>query len=303
MKMRKLFAVILALLLLTGCGAESAAGGGSPVEDFGGPAENEAFAPQIPEGGDNTLLADRKLIRRVEIRAETDDLEALVPVIDARVAELGGYIERKQVYSDPERTSRRAVMTIRIPSARLPEFAAEIDSGTNVLRYNETQDDVTLSYVDTEGRLKVLEAEQARLLEFMEQAKTVGEMLEIERRLTEVRYQLESVASQLKVLSNQVDFATVELTLEQVIVYTEVTEKSVWERSAGGFMESLRAVGRGFTEFFVWTVSHLPQLVLTAAAALAVVFVIRRAVKKQQKRREDAVRKMLAGEQPGKPEE
>ena len=63
---------------------------------------------------------------------------------------------------------------------------------------------------------KALETEQDRLLELMEQAETTEDLLAIESRLTDVRYQLESAASQLKLYDSLVSYSTVYLTVEEV---------------------------------------------------------------------------------------
>lgn len=287
MKAKNLIALLLVLLLLTGCGAASKAENGMPAEYgmMSDMASNELSGPEVPSTGSSELLPDRKLVRRVDIRAETEDLDALLSDLNDRIAALGGYIESQQIYNNSSRTSRNANLTIRIPAERLSEFANAVTGWTNVLRYTESQEDVTLRFVDTEGRLKALEIEQERLLALMEKTETMSSLLEIEKRLTQVRYELESVASQLRVISNQVDFATVELSAEQVITYTEVEQKTVWQRTGSGFMESLRSVGNAFVELFVWTVSHLPQLVILAAAALAVAWIVRCSTKKRKDRK------------------
>ena len=64
---------------------------------------------------------------------------------------------------------------------------------SNFVSRQESIDDVTLQYVDLESHKKMLEEEQKRLLELMEKAETMEDIITIESRLTEVRYQLESM--------------------------------------------------------------------------------------------------------------
>ena len=118
-----------------------------------------------------------------------------------------------------------------------------------------------------------LQTEEARLLELMEKAETMSDLLEIEARLTDVRYELESTTSQLRVYSNQVDYATIHLSIEQVQEYTPVEEETLWQRISGGFMSSLKSVGEGIVDFFVWVIVSLPYLVIWGAV-LAVVIII-----------------------------
>ena len=107
----------------------------------------------------------------------------------------------------------------------------------------------------------------------MEQAETMSDLLEIEARLTHVRYELESVTSQLRTYDNLVNYATIYLNIDEVTEYTPVEEETLWQRISGGFMSSLKSVGEGLVDFFVWVIVSLPYLVIWGAV-LAVVIII-----------------------------
>ena len=120
---------------------------------------------------------------------------------------------------------------------------------------------------------------EARLLELLAQAENMSDLLEIEARLTDVRYELESVTSQLLVLANKVDYATVRLYISQVKEYTEVEEQTVWQRIATGFKSNLKDLGEGLVDFFVWLVTYSPQLVLAVVLIAGGSFLLRRVKK------------------------
>ena len=203
----------------------------------------------------------------MNIDAETEDLEALLAELTAQIGALDGYIENQELYNGSTQASyrhRSANLTVRIPADKLDSFVQQVKGVSNVVSYNESQEDVTLTYVSTESRIKALETEQARLLELLAQAQNMSDLLEIEARLTDVRYELESVTSQLLVLANKVDYATVRLYISQVREYTEVEEQTVWQRIATGFKSNLKDMGEGLVDFFVWVVTYSPQLVLAA---------------------------------------
>ena len=155
---------------------------------------------------------------------------------------------------------------------------------SNVVSYNESQEDVTLTYVSTESRVKALETEQERLLELLSKAENMSDLLEIEARLTDVRYELENVTSQLRVLANKVDYATVNLYISQVKVYTEVEEQTVWQRIGSGFKKNLKNMGESLEDFFVWLVTYSPQIVITVVVvALLLTLLYRRGKKSRNK--------------------
>ena len=292
--MKKLLTLTLALVmvlsLLSGCGASSK----NVMTDSAAPRQEAAM--EVPAAGEmfygtadsisDTLTgADQKLVKTLRMDAETEDLEALLPQITQKIADLGGYIENQEVYNGSNYASyrsRNANLTVRIPAENLTRFAEDVKGVSNVVSYSESTENVTLTYVSTESRVKALEVEQERLLELLAKAENMADLLEIEARLTDVRYELERYTSQLRVLSNQVDYATIHLSIHQVKVYTEVEEQTVWQRIGSGFKENLRDIGENAVNFFVWVVTYSPQLLLWAVIAAVVITVIK---KKRQKRR------------------
>ena len=270
MKKKPLLALLTAVLLLlslTACGESSASINKFAANDYAeaAPMENGMLTTDTSTSGAVALPQDRKLIRTISMDAETEELETLLTGLEEKIAELGGYVQTREVYNGStysERRYRHADMTIRIPAEKVDGFVAHVSGVSNVRSSNESIDDVTLTYVDTESRLRALETEQARLLELMEQAETMYDLLEIESRLTEVNYQLESVASRLKTLDNQVSYATVYLYISEVQEYTPVVEKTAWQRITEGFADSLEGIWDGAVELFIWVLANSPYLVM-----------------------------------------
>ena len=278
MKQKKLLALLLVLVMtasvLAGCGASSSykdavveeAAPMEPMKDMA--AAGVMMQSNGMTGTTQEMPTGQKLIRRVNIDAETEDLDALLVQLQAQISASNGYIESQDLYNGSSYSSyrhRNANLTIRIPADKLDGFVVQLKDASNVVNYSESQEDVTLTYVSTESRIKALETEQERLLELLSQAENMSDLLEIEARLTDVRYELESVTSQLLVLANKVDYATINLYISQVKEYTEVDEQTVWQRISNGFKENLKDIGEGAVDFFVWLVTYSPQLVLSAA--------------------------------------
>ena len=296
MKGKKLLALMMAALvmasLLAGCGAATDSVGNmkqeSPMEAPEAVMDQEAGGGLLygtTEESASTAAADQKLIKRVNIDAETEDLESLLPQITNKVGELGGYIEHQELYNGSAYSSsrrRNVNMTIRIPADRLGEFTAQIEGASNVVNYSESAEDVTLQYVDTESRITALEVEQERLLELLSKADNMSDLLEIEARLTDVHYELESYSSQLRTLENKVSYATVYLYINQVKVYTEVEPQTVWQRIGSGFSENLTDIGEDLTNFFVWIVTFSPQLIFWAVVIAGTVTLVRRKAKNRR---------------------
>lgn len=276
MKKNGFLALLLCLsLLLWGCGGSSEAMdqyNGAVAETW---AVTDDMRYEMTEPGDvtsSTSLSEysdpsAKLIRRVYLDAQTREYDALITGLDAKIAELGGYVENRDAYNGSEyygRSNRYCDLTIRIPADRLDEFVTHVNENCNVTNTSETVENITLQYTDTASRVEALETEQARLLELLESAQNLTEILEIEARLSDVRYELTSYASQLRVMDNMVSYATIHLNIQEVEKLTPVAEPTVWQRISEGFMDSVEDVSEGVVDFVVWITANSPRLAVWA---------------------------------------
>lgn len=295
MKVRKWLSIALAAVLvlsLAGCGtaasdAMDAVTSNKFYSESGGSYDMvyEEVKAQAPSDTDTDLPDGRKWIVTVDMDAETEDLDAMLAQVEQKVAALDGYIEDQNIYNGSAYTGRRyrsASLTIRVPAEQVEQFTEQIEGISNIISKNQTKDDVTLTYVATESRMKALQAEEARLLELMAQAETMSDLLEIESRLTDVRYELESVTSQLRVYDNLVDYATIKLSIDEVQEYTPVEEETLWERISGGFMSSLKGLGNFFVELFVALIVGSPYLIVIGIAVAVIVVLCRKAARKRK---------------------
>ena len=290
MKVRKFLCALLALVLilgLTACGSSKA------------PAENMAYdapmemapgataAPGLMTDSNSesstaaNLPSDRKLIRTISIEAKTEDLATLTDALTARIAGLSGYVESKNLRNGSAYSGyirRTLTMTVRIPADKADEFVAQVSENSNIVSSTESIDDVTLQYVDTESHVKALETEQDRLLALLEKADNLKDILTLEERLTKVRYELERYASYLRTLDNQVTYATIHLSVTEVKEYTPVIEEepTVWQRIATGFTRSLKDIGEGFTDIFVWFTVNSPYLLIWGVIITVIVLILRK---------------------------
>lgn len=283
-----ILALTLLLTLLAGCGSSgSTASYDSGMVEYAmsdevamAPAEGAALKNGTADTGSAALPESRKWIVTVDLTAETDDLDALRAALDAKIAAFNGYVENQNIYNGSTyqsgRRYRSASLTIRIPAGQVDAFLQDMGGIANIVRQNKSIEDVTLNYVATESRLNALQTEEARLLELLSQAETMSDLLEIEQRLAEVRYELENYASQKRLYDNQIDYATVYLSIEEVQEYTPVEEPTLWERISKGFKDNLEGVGDDLLDVLVWLIVSIPYLVVLAVVVVIVVLIVKR---------------------------
>ena len=228
---------------------------------------------------DSAAFSNRKLIRTVNMDVETKEFDNLLSAIRTQVKTLEGYIESMNTYNGSTyygySGTRNANMTIRIPAAQLDDFLNTISGIGNVIRRSENEDDITLTYVDLESHKAALLAEQTSLLELLEKAETVEDIITLQSRLSDIRYQLESMESQLRTMDNRISYSTVWLYISEVERYTPPEETGTWYRIRIGFSENVYRVGRGLIEFLIGFIISLPILVLIAVVIVVAVLILK----------------------------
>lgn len=237
----------------------------------------------------SALPESRKWIVTMYLSAETDDLDALTAALDEKILALNGYVEDQNVYNGSAYSGRRyrnASLTVRIPAEDADKFTEEVSGIANVVSKEKNLEDVTLNYVATESRVEALETEQSRLLELLSQAENMADLLEIEARLTDVRYELENYTSQLKLYDNQIDYATIHLSITEVQEYTPVEEPTLWQRIRNGFQDSIKALGENLQNLLVWIIVSLPFLVIYGGIIVVIVLLIKKVQKNRKVKKE-----------------
>lgn len=293
MKLKRIVILLCAFLFLflyVACGAAPASR--EPEADYAPavttPAVSNKDLTSSSESTQTSTPINQKLIRTVYMDAETEDLDALLANVESRVAALGGYVESRQVYNGSYSQTariRNATLTIRIPAPQLDSFVDHVSETSNIVSTNETSEDVTLSYVEVEGRVTALETQQARLLELLAQAETMEDLLTIERELTDVRTELEQMKSRLRVYDNLVDYGTVHLDVEEVKEFTvvEEAEPTFWERISEGFSKSMENVGEGAVDSIVLFITCIPYFLPLIVVAVITLIILRFTVWRKKK--------------------
>ena len=294
---RKLLLIVSLLLLaamLFGCAAESAKGNDTAM-DNGYVADGEMGATGDLTGTSGTTATPQdgqKLVRKVWLNAETEDMDGLLAAVEEKITEFSGYVEAREVYNGSQYSGRRyrnAELTVRIPVENMDGFISHVTENANITSTTETVENITLTYIATQSRITALETEQTRLLELLAQAENMDDLLQIEKRLTEVRTELEEVTSQLRMYDNMVSYSTIYLTVNEVTEYTVVEEpETVWQRIGTGFVRSLKGVGNFFTELFVFVIVASPWLAIPALWLGIIILLIRLLSRKKKKKKEKA---------------
>lgn len=295
------------IFMLAGCGSKNSKEAAYNYDDYSASETTVAYdyyepameeyseekmavdANTTPEVGEAGTATNRKLIKTVDLNVETKEFDALIFSVEQQVNVTGGYIENSNIYnnnyySNSYYNTRSASYTVRIPSNKLDEFIDKVEGFSNVTSMSQSTRDVTLDYVDVDSHKKSLQVEQTRLLELMENADSMEDILVIEERLEEIRYQIESMESQLRTYDNLVDYSTVYISIEEVKELTVVNPETDGERLKREFLENIEYIGEGIKEFGIGFVVNIPFILIWAVIIVVIVFIIKAIVKGAKKK-------------------
>ncbi|MEG1061678.1 MAG: DUF4349 domain-containing protein [Oscillospiraceae bacterium] len=287
--MKKTFGIIIALFMIlslfTACGAKSSHGESSSANDISVPeSPQSAPSPESAGGMDEKALVTAnpdiksefglKVIYRATLEIEALDFDKSYASIISSVNELGGYVSNEYSYGGfkydgNHYDSRHCELTIRVPSDKYSRFLTMGSTFGNVTSTSSSSEDITSQYIDTEARLNSLKAQEARILEMLDQATTIDDLIRLEEHLSNVRYQIESYTTELNTYENLVSFCTVTIRLGEVDNLS-VNADTFGSRFGSAVIGSLRSVWAFLQNFVIIMVYALPYLILAVIVLLAV---------------------------------
>lgn len=274
-------------------------------EDYG--FDNSAKASSLSESEANASVAkNRKLIKTVTMDVETLEYDNLINLLNEEVNKLGGYVESEyssngSIYNKTK-VMKHTSITVRIPDDKLDEFVGCVSGAGSVVSKTTSAEDVTLNYVDTQSKKEMYEAEKESLTALLEKAETIEDITYLTQRLTEVRYNIESMEKTLRVYDDLVDYATVSLEIQEVEVLTPVVVEEPEPKTTGeiirdGFKASAQEVLNDVRDAFVNLVIDLPYIIRTLVilaiiggiifgAIKLIIFIIKKKINKNKAKKQ-----------------
>lgn len=237
-----------------------------------------------------------KLIRNVDISLETEHFDDAVRLIEQKTAEAGGYIQDSQLY-DYSSGMRNQVITVRVPYEKVDGFLTGLDEYATIRSKSDTTQDVTLQYADVETHIESLETQHKRLLELMEQAENIEDIIVLNREITEVESELNSYKKQIRNYDNLVSYSTITVSIKESTYIRPVEDTTLWSRMTSGFTDKMHDIGEFFSDLLVWIVVNLPIFVILAIIVVLHIVIIKLIIRGARKKRAKVIAKREAEQQ------
>jgi len=201
---------LLLIFLLVGC-----AGSKSAEEPAAVPTQAPLLEESKSADSGTSLVSssaqgettERLVVKRADMRVSVADPAEAMHTVMQLAENMQGYVVNSNQWNSTNngQTYIYASVMVRVPAERLDEIMQKVrelaaDPKTGVLSESVTGEDVTAEYVDSQARLRNLQAAEAQLVELLDQAPDLQYTLDIFRELTEIRSQIEVLEGRIKYL-------------------------------------------------------------------------------------------------------
>ena len=279
-------------------GGESYAETEEAVEAPAAPPPNAAMAMDAGAATANTATADGasadgarsaetpeyglKIIREATIQMQTENYSEDMAALEELVTSMGGFITSREEWGSEQSAEtgenpRTLSLTLRIPSDQLDAFVEQAKQVGIVTASSISETDVTDQYTDTDRRLQAYRKQYDRVLEMMDQATTVEELIQIESELSRLEMEIESCQGTLNYWDARVNYSTVYIYVDEVRRAISANP-SLGERMRTALANSWDDFTQGCQDLVVNLYAAIPYIavwivVLAAAGGIAALIV------------------------------
>ncbi len=154
----------------------------------------------------------REIVYRATISVEADDVAATSNEAESIVQGLGGVVFSQTTRTEPEPWTE---IVFKVFPGDFSTALERLAGVGKLVDQSISADDVTERVVDLESRISTAETSVTRLRRLLEEAVDLEDVAAIERQLLDRETTLEVLRGQLRTLRDQVDLATITLTVTQ----------------------------------------------------------------------------------------
>jgi hypothetical protein len=236
-------------------------GGASP--EFGvakmGLAQSSAdimpYQPQAPP----TDQANRLVVRDTSLSLVSSDVAGTLRQIESQAVSLGGYMVDSNL-SQPEGAASGTI-SVRVPTEKRTEAIDAFKKfAIKTVSESVSGTDVTDQYVDIQARMDVLTKTKAKFEEILAKAEKVQDLLDVQRELTNIQSQIDSLKGQQKYLEQTAKLTKITTYISTDELALPYTPDQPWRPSVI-FKEAVRSlVGsvRGVGSALIWIGVYAP---------------------------------------------
>lgn len=260
MKKRISFIVLVLSLLLTmilvGCSSSAS----DANYGYDRNPENKGDIENVSESGETS--PDRKIIYTASVSITSSDVTITEKAIRDSLNS-DEWVEQSSKYDGS------LTVTVRIKTERLDSFINSLD-GLGTIRSKEINSkDVSIDYYDNVTRKTTLETEQARLLVLLDKAESISDILQINKRLSEIESELKKIDGTIKNYDSLVEYSQVTVTVRTPY---EEQKETFGSKLSRGFETGLKVA----ENLFIFVLVIIPFVIVIGGIVVLIIFLIKR---------------------------
>jgi len=224
--MKRIVLGLVGVLLLVVMSCSSAPKEAPPQPDFApqapiarqGQAGQSSFA-QPPQGAAQDQAAangavDRMIVQTGQMQVVVEEVRAAVDRIAALAQSAGGHVVSSRVLREDRKL--RGTISIRVPAGRFEDVSKSIAAlAVEVTSQVSSSKDVTEEYTDLNSKLTNLEATRDQLLNILQRAQKIEDVLAVQRELSRVQGEIEQTKGRILFLERTTATSLIDVSLEQ----------------------------------------------------------------------------------------
>ena len=279
---KKFLSLLICLILLTSCGANSNMMDKSTTEAFPSSVENTETAltadvknAEKIENNENEETISigenykdlRKIKKTYNYSIETKSFKEDYEILQKVLEKYNGFETSSNMYSNTGDSLKRYDIEIKVPIDNSEEFKKELENIGVVVQSGSVTDDITFNYINTESELETLNLQLESMKKMYEKATTMEDLIKIQERIDAIEYEINQKSQEKSKMDFSIEFDTYNIYLQEVVEEKNIVSdnnQSFMVRARQQFLNSLYNLKLAVSGFILWIIGNWYKLVFLA---------------------------------------
>ena len=224
-------------------------------------------SPVNPDNGQSINISDRKISKNAQLEIKVKSLDDSMNFITNKTNSYKGYIVSSSSYApNTDYETKTANISLRVPSDSLDQFLKEIKTyAKETIHESIFTQDITEEYIDVKAKITSMESSEQRLTKLLDKTESVKEIVEVEKELSRLRADIDSLKGRFKFIENSVVTSLVRIYMEEIPNPVSISDPSWNTRDiALDAIKALSSFGQFIISVIVFIFVFTPVWILIA---------------------------------------
>ena len=246
-------------------------------------AVSGADSPSQVRHDDIAETGQRHVIQTAEAFLESENFDQVVADLRQLAPSVNGYVEADMLTTQG---MRMFTIVLRVPAGTFEDVLDQIVNLADMRHMNQWAEDVTDLFYDMRSSLSVRRIEEERVLNLIDAATEIHEILALEQRLSDIRLNIERYESQLNDIAGRVAYSTINVTLTDIATEELIAvNPTMGERIGGAFGDSVDGAANVMQNLIVFMAGAIIPILFFVAIGFAAYRLLRRYLRKLKYRK------------------